>query len=63
MRITVDRERCQGHAKCWGELPEVFELDDEGFASASVTEVPVELEARALMTVQNCPERAISTQE
>ena len=59
MKVSVDPDRCQGHARCWGICPEVFSLDDEGHAFVSVDEVPPELERKATQAADNCPERAI----
>jgi ferredoxin len=59
MRVTVDPDRCEGHARCWGICPEVFELDDEGLATVVQAEVPPSLEAKVRDAVRNCPERAI----
>ncbi|MBL3753066.1 ferredoxin, partial [Mycobacteroides abscessus] len=39
--------------------PEVFELNDDGWAVASPEEVPAELESAARDAIANCPERAI----
>ena len=60
MRVSVDAERCEGHARCWSICPEVFELDDEGHAVVTTPEVPAELEAQAREAATNCPERAIT---
>ncbi len=60
MKVSIDPEVCQGHARCWEICPEVFELDDEGYGSVIVEVVPAELEAKAADAVANCPERAIS---
>ena len=60
MRVSVDEDRCQGHARCWSICPEVFELDDEGHAVVVQSEVPVELEAKAREAADNCPELAIT---
>jgi len=60
MKVAVDAELCQGHARCWEICPEVFSLDDEGHSYVAVAEVAPELEARARQAVRNCPERAIS---
>jgi len=59
MKVSVDQDRCQGHARCWSICPEVFSLDDEGHAYVPVPDVPVDLEAKAEEAVDNCPERAI----
>ncbi|HEY8527640.1 MAG TPA: ferredoxin [Acidimicrobiales bacterium] len=60
MKVEVDSELCQGHARCWEICPEVFQLDDEGYAYVEVADVPPEHEAKARQAVINCPERAIT---
>jgi ferredoxin len=60
MKVTVDADLCQGHARCWDLCPEVFDLDDQGYAYVPLTEVPPEHEERARQAARNCPERAIT---
>lgn len=60
MRVTVDADRCEGHARCWSICPEIFDLDDEGHAVVLAAEVPAGLEAKAQEAATNCPERAIT---
>ena len=60
MKVTVDPDRCQGHARCWEICPEVFSLNEEGHAEVPVPEVPAGLEAQVEKAVANCPERAIT---
>lgn len=60
MRVTVDRERCQGHNRCFAEAPLLFELDDELKSVVKHELVPPELEDAAQSAVRNCPERAIA---
>jgi len=59
MRVTVDEDRCAGHGMCLTLCPEIFELNDDGWAVASPEEVPAELEAAARDAIANCPEKAI----
>jgi len=59
MKAEVDAAKCQGHARCWEICPEVFVLDEEGYGSVQVPEVPAEWEAKAREAADNCPERAI----
>ena len=59
MRVSVDADRCEGHARCWAVCPEVFDLDDEGHAVVKVADVPADLEDKASDAARNCPERAI----
>jgi len=61
VRIAYDRAACQGHNRCYLLAPELFDVDDEGFAILLVTgDVPAELEAKAQLAVDNCPEYAIT---
>ena len=60
MRIRVDPDKCQGHARCYGLAPELFDLDDYGQSTAKNDgRVPVELEDKARLAIANCPEFAI----
>ncbi len=60
MRIHYDRDTCQGHNRCYMLAPELFDVDDEGYAILLVTgEVSAELEEKAQLAMDNCPEYAI----
>lgn len=61
MRIAVDSEKCEGHNRCYSIAPELFEVDDFGYATAvGDGTVPPELEEKARLAVDNCPEYAIT---
>lgn len=59
MKVEVDDDACGGHGVCWGLCPEVFELNEDGFAFVKVDEVPVEHEAAVRKAVSQCPTYAI----
>jgi ferredoxin len=59
MRIRIDAEKCQGHARCYGLAPELFDVDEYGQASVIVDLVPADLEEKAQLAMANCPEYAI----
>jgi ferredoxin len=59
MKIRVDPDKCQGHARCYSLAPELFEVDDYGQSTVIVDEVPAELEDKARLAIANCPEYAI----
>lgn len=64
MKINYDRDACQGHNRCYLLAPDVFDVDDEGYAILRIDgEVPAELEAKARLTADNCPEYAITIVE
>jgi ferredoxin len=59
VKIRIDPDRCQGHARCFALAPELFAVDDYGQGSVIVDEVPMALEDRADLAIANCPEYAI----
>jgi ferredoxin len=60
LKVRVDRERCQGHARCNALAPELFQLDELGNArEIGGGVVPAELEEKAMLAQANCPELAI----
>ena len=64
MRIKYDREACQGHNRCYLLAPEVFDVDDEGYAVLRIEgDVPAELEEKARLAADNCPEYAITVED
>ncbi len=59
MKASVDAAKCQGHGQCVITCPEVFQADDQGFATVVMAEVPPALQERVERAVLRCPERAI----
>lgn len=63
MRVVLDREKCQGHGRCYALAPTLFETDDEGYAVLQVDgDVPADLEDDARIAADNCPEYAITVE-
>jgi ferredoxin len=60
VHVSVDANQCQGHARCNLICPEVFDLDEAGFAVVIAADVPPEHEAGVKDAVLNCPEGAIT---
>jgi ferredoxin len=64
LKIRVDQEKCQGHARCKSQAPELFDLDEYGNAhQRGDGAVPVGLEENAWLARSNCPELAIEVTE
>ena len=64
LKIHVDQEKCQGHARCKSLAPELFELDEFGNAhEIGDGSVPAGLEDKAWLAQTNCPEIAIEITE
>lgn len=63
MRVTIDMDKCQGHGRCYGVSPDLFDSDDEGYAvllgAGDDGTIPPEHEAAARLAADNCPEYAI----
>ena len=69
MMIRLDRDKCEGHGRCYSLAPELFESDDEGYGvvrgestgspASAAAEVPAQLARSAALAVANCPEYAI----
>jgi len=62
MKISVERERCEGHGLCVDAAPELFRLDDDGelVLLHEDGEVPAGQEDAALAAVRVCPIAALS---
>jgi ferredoxin len=63
-RIRVVGERCQGHARCAALVPELFDLDADGYSVVLpgrelIPDGDEETVDRALLAVESCPEQAI----
>ena len=64
MKINFDRDACQGHNRCYMLAPELFDVDDEGYAILLVQgDIPDELADKAQLAVDNCPEYAITIED
>ncbi|WP_216912236.1 ferredoxin [Nocardia noduli] len=62
MKVWVDSDRCRGHGVCVAICPDVFELNDDGYAEARIPEVPNEYDDAVIDAVDACPEHAIVTE-
>jgi ferredoxin len=61
MKITVDSQLCAGHNRCTAVAPHLFDIDEEGYASAAGDGVVDEADREvAELARDNCPEQAIT---
>lgn len=63
MKVHIDPDLCQGHARCAQLAPDAFVLDDQGHGEPRSSEVDPAQEAAVRSAVANCPERAITIME
>ena len=60
MKVAVDRDLCEGHARCVEAAPAVFEIDDDDEMHI-LNENPGEEQRRGIeAAVANCPRQALS---
>lgn len=63
MKARVDPVKCEGFGPCHDLLPEVFHLDEWGYAyTTDGGEVPEGKEQDAELACRNCPTDAITTE-
>ncbi|MDX6626826.1 MAG: ferredoxin [Solirubrobacterales bacterium] len=61
MKVTVDATKCQAYGRCHEHAPEVFDLDEWGYAKVlNEGDLPPELEQMAREAEKLCPAGAIS---
>jgi ferredoxin len=64
LKVHVDPDKCQGHARCKSLAGELFDLDEYGNAHEKGDgTVPAGLEDKAYLARANCPEIAIDVAE
>lgn len=59
MNVRIDETMCTGCSLCTTELPEVFEMGDDGLAKVKVKSPAGNLAGRAKETSEICPASAI----
>jgi ferredoxin len=60
VKVSIDLNKCTGHARCYAVDAELFQLDESGYALRTEVEIPPGEEERARLAVDSRPERAIS---
>ena len=67
MKVTVDRDLCQGHSVCLGECPEVFDVveTDDGYPQVRVLleHPPEALRQKVMAAAMYCPNHVIRVEE
>lgn len=60
MKVVVNADMCEGHAKCVAAAPEVFELGDDEVSRVLLPEIPENLKAAVDKAIRLCPRQAIA---
>ncbi|NLL44947.1 MAG: ferredoxin [Mollicutes bacterium] len=58
-RVRVNKDECIGCGACQAIAPNVFSLNDKGFAEVIKDKIPEELTADVMDALENCPTNAI----
>jgi len=61
MKITIDRTKCEGYAKCTQASPKVFKLDAKMIAE--VIDAKGDSDEKILLAAKICPTKAIALEE
>jgi ferredoxin len=61
MKITIDRTKCEGYAKCIQASPKVFKLDAKMIAE--VIDPMADADEKIVLAAKICPTKAISLEE
>ena len=60
MKVVVNHDLCEGHAKCQLNAPEVFEVRDDDRSYVLVDDVSEALRPKVERAIRLCPRQAIS---
>jgi ferredoxin len=63
LKAVADRSACCGYGICAEICPTVFKLDNNGFVTVAVPEVPADLETQAREAAAACPQSALAIEE
>lgn len=64
MKISLSKSKCDGFGTCANHAPDLFEIDEWGYASLKGDgTVPPEEEAKARRAIIDCPVHAIKEEE
>lgn len=58
MKVEVNHDMCEGHAKCQAIAPDVFQVRDD-VSYVIVDDVPAKAESRVERAINMCPRQAI----
>ena len=58
-RLTIDRDRCEGHGMCEQVAPDLIRLDDNAEPIFDAGDIPPAQSAAAEAAVQSCPVAAL----
>ena len=62
MKIKVNKDACVGCGACTSAASDLLEINDEGYSTPKVEEVPADKEQQAKDAAEICPTGAITVE-
>ncbi|WGL54197.1 ferredoxin [Nocardioides sp. BP30] len=63
MHVHIELDQCEAHGRCALTDPDLFQLDDDGYAARADVDVPPGNEQAATAGAASCPMSAIRVTE
>jgi ferredoxin len=64
MKVSINEDLCEGHARCQAAAPEVFEVrEDLSYVKPGMESVPEELRAKVERAARLCPRQAVIVEQ
>ena len=63
LKLRIDEVLCTGHGRCYMLAPEIYGEDERGHCIVLQAEIGPELEMRAELGVEACPEGALRLED
>ena len=63
MRVSVDKDLCEGNGVCVRSCPEVFRVDEDDRVTVLMDPIPEHFRSGVEKAVRSCPRQALTLQD